>query len=398
MQKKITRFTDMWIRFQASSHGSTTPTDAAEHQGRLDAAVLRFASWMTEPACKISELRGRLHLVNEEHTSTLSRLAARVSLVVRILLWVIPALLFSVPAMGLRWAFRCRNEGLWRTGITAEKRWNGEQVKMLTWNVCAPGGQYSITDGGVLPWRERWQKVQQKIAEARAQIVCLSEVFDAAAALQMAEVLSHTYAHVLIAVGQRAVGVPSGMVLASEGPLEAVAFEAYPKEWLDSRTKNAEKGILSFTVPLNQRKLTVLTSHLQHSEKPQFPTEAERRCRRLQLARIADLADRALARQEAVVLTGDLNLEPQELLSEGRDAHLQPEQVSREPTWGGDRWCAATQDKEGSDALILDYTLGWKRSVARIETTLTETNFRGEVFRPQATSDHRGLLSTISVA
>lgn len=388
----------MWIRFRSSPRGTTFPFSTAAQNGQVDSAVLRCACWMTEPACQISELKGRMHLVDQQRRTALTRLMARVSLVARICLWVIPALLLSVPAMGLRWVFRRRNDGLWRTGVRAETPWDSNQVKMLTWNICAPGGQYSITDGGVLPWRERLEKVQQKIAETRAQIVCLSEVFDAAAALQMAEVLSKTYAHVLIAVGQRAVGVPSGMLVASQGPLEKVSFEAYPKDWLDSRTKNAEKGILSFTVPLRDRKLTVLTSHLQHSEKPQFPTEAEKSCRRLQLARIAALANQALDRREAVVLTGDLNLEPQELLAEGREDHLDREQVSDEPTWGGDRWCAATQDKTGSNPLILDYTLGWKRSVARIETTLTQTGFQGDIFRPEATSDHRGLLSTIHVA
>ena len=395
----------MWIRFQSggastpdSSLSAHSPVAGMAQNGLLDAMCLRLASWMTEPACRISELRGRIHLVNEQHRTPLARLAARVSLAVRICLWVIPALLFSVPAMGLRWAFRYRNEGLWRTGTQPEMPWAADELKMLTWNICAPGGQYSITDGGVLPWRERLAKVQDKIAEARSQIVCLSEVFDAAVALEMAEVLSKTYAHVLIAVGQRAVGVPSGMLVASQGPLENVSFEAYPKEWLDSRTKNAEKGILSFTVPLRSKKLTVLTSHLQHSEQPQFPTEAEKQCRRQQLTRIAELADRALARQEGVVITGDLNLEPDELFAEGREEHLERAQVHPDKTWGGDQWCSATQNKAGSDALTLDYTLQWKRSVRGIETNLTETGFRGDRFLSEATSDHRGLLSTIQVA
>jgi endonuclease/exonuclease/phosphatase family metal-dependent hydrolase len=362
--------------------------------------LIRAASWLSEPACQCSELVGRLATLQTlyPHASRVSMTARKIAIWLQVALWAMGALIGSIPAMLLRAIVRRRATGIWRSQEAAERPWQGNRVRLLTWNVCAPAGKYAITDGGVLPWRDRIDRVLHQIRTARADVVCLAEVFDAAAALEMAKILSQTYAHVLTCVGPRAIGVPSGVLIASRGPLTDVGFEAYPKSWLDARTKNAEKGILRFSLPLPAKTLTVLTSHLQHSEKPEFPTPAERQCRARQIARIGQLAEEQAQRGRAVVLTGDLNLEPAELrgLPEGRQLRA-GEMLSQEPTWGGDQWCARIEGKQGSSARTLDYTLAWRDTVRHLRTQLTHTGFCGTEFRPQALSDHRGLLSEIAV-
>ncbi len=387
----------------ASSPTAHTP-QAPSRSGNAAAAVLRLASWMTEPVCRLSEFKGRLALVDTLHRerSAIVRVAIKTGYAACMALLIVPALVLSPLAMLIRAVWRRHATGIWRTDFGKQKPWTQgsekQPLRMLTWNVCAPAGQYAITDGGVLPWRERINALHQAIQNARASIVCLSEVFDAAAALEMAQLLGHTYAHVLLAVGTRAVGVSSGMVVASEGPLEDVAFEPFPKEWLDGRTRNSEKGILRFTVPLPGKNLTILTSHLQHSEEPQRATNEEQRCRQQQFARIQEVADAALAKDHAVVLTGDLNIEPSELQTLPQAPHLDRGTCTAGATWGGDGWCAGLAPKPGSGPLVLDYTMSWKGSVQGLQTRYTETGFSGTEFRASALSDHAGLLSEIVVA
>jgi endonuclease/exonuclease/phosphatase family metal-dependent hydrolase len=359
---------------------------------------------MTEPVCRLSELKGRVALVDTLHRSQprLVRLVIKTGYVALMALLVLPAMVLSPIAMLVRALFRRHATGLWMTDQTKQMEWaqgsKEQPLRMLTWNVCAPAGQYSITDGGILPWRDRIQKLHEAITEARANIVCLAEVFDAAAALEMAKLLGQTYAHVLMAVGTRAVGVPSGMLVASQGPLEDVQFEAFPKAWLDGRTKNSEKGILQFTVPLPGKKLTVLTSHLQHSEQPAQATDDEKACRQKQFEKIQEVADQALGKDHAVVLTGDLNIEPSELQTLPQNQHLDRGACPESPTWGGDGWCASLAPKPGSGPLVLDYTMSWKGSVQKLNTRYTETGFNGTEFRASALSDHCGLISEIVVA
>jgi hypothetical protein len=102
-----------------------------------------------------------------------------------------------------------------------------------------------------------------------------------------------------------------------------------------------------------------------------------------------------------VIFTGDLNQEESEL-NAFVDQHQidwlrRDPSVQGIPTWGGDKWCADLMGKPSSGPLTLDYTFIAGKATA-ISTKIIGTGYSGLAFRPDATSDHDLLFSTITVS
>ena len=67
-------------------------------------------------------------------------------------------------------------------------------------------------------------------------------------------------------------------------------------------------------------------------------------------------------------------------------------------SWDGDEFCAKlVRDKKVSGPLNLDHTLIKKGTAKKIETILVETGYDAKQLKKEALSDHKGLLSRITL-
>lgn len=124
-----------------------------------------------------------------------------------------------------------------RGGLT-EKTLPADRVAtVINWNVCFFNHGLSMIFGGVLPWEDRIEKVAAKIREVDADVVCLQEMFAQDAGVALQKLLANSYAHFYINIGPKpcgfdyeAIGIPSGLFVASKYPLNNAAFTPYNRQ------------------------------------------------------------------------------------------------------------------------------------------------------------------------
>ena len=283
---------------------------------------------------------------------------------------------------------------LYLPGMAAEKPMPEKSFSLLSWNVCFIGGGYSITNGGVVPWTQRIDGVAQAIVERDADVICLYETFDTASAFALHERLKNHYAHFYFNIGPKAVGISSGIFVASKFPIENPEFTPFTEKALVGRTKNAEKGVFAFDLPVAR----IYATHMQHSEECDFPTLEEVVARDMEMEIILKEIEKQYDHHLITLLTGDWNLDD----AEYENSHWQGRfdrgvrHFNGESTWGGDKYCATLEDKSISKPLNLDHTALFEGSAATLETYLTDTGYNPEVYTDAALSDHRGLYSIVN--
>ncbi|MDE3047207.1 MAG: hypothetical protein KGI83_02535 [Verrucomicrobiota bacterium] len=353
---------------------------------------------MTDPVCYARETWVKAQLV-EEGDSKISCLARKIFFYLSAVFFALVALLTTLPGVALRGAASYLQETPYCTEVVG----SGKQLPsdgaftLLSWNICCIGAGYSITDGDVVPWQEdRLNKIADKIIEKNADVNCLYEVFDWKAACQLKEKLKGAgYTHFYYNIGARGIGASSGIMVASKYAMDQPAFTPFPQETLVGRTQYCSKGVLSFDLQSRGRSFARLfATHLQHSELPESPTpdEVQGRVRQMQL--IVDQVDQV--RDRCVILTGDLNLDDAEYAASAWHALFERgNQI--EKTWRGDRFCANLVGKPESKALNLDYTLARLGTAQTIHHSIVETGYDPAVYRPEALSDHLGILTEVQL-
>jgi len=306
----------------------------------------------------------------------------------------------TLPGISLRYlAVQLQqNPYMYRAGLGEEKEFQDHSFSLFSWNVCGVPAGFSITDGGVLHWRYRFEKMIEQIESANADVLCLYEVFEVTHSEALYDRLKEKYPHFYLNVGMRTIGAPSGIFVASKYPIQNPKFTAFPKETLVGRTKNSEKGCFAFDIVGNGRSVSrIFSTHPQHSEVVGQPDPDERAGRQEQMNLILHAMQRTL--HCTPILTGDLNFDDNE--HENSDWSRFLTRGTREfsrPTWNGDRFCAALMNKPGSDPCTLDHTMTLRDRNCEIVTTNTETGFDGDIFIDAASSDHDGIYSTIQLA
>ncbi|NNM43539.1 MAG: hypothetical protein HKM07_04285 [Chlamydiae bacterium] len=366
-------------------------------------AVFQIASYLTDPVCKSHELFRRAYLVDTLHPEAYaaSNYGRKIFLSLGVVATATVATLTTAPGIILRsLAARFQDRPfLYYKGQAEEKVMKDDQFSHLSWNVCFVCGGYSISDGGVTPWPERIEAVTDQIYAEDADVVCLYEVFDTKSGLQLYEKLKDNYAHFYFNIGPKAVGVSSGIFVASKYKIVDPEFSAFPQEALVGRTKHAAKGVFDFSIQSQGRNFSrIFATHLQHSEQCDFPTAEEVAARKMELDIIMKRIDAVRDKSLALVLTGDLNLDEKELAAFPWSAHfIRDTSLVGKPTWGGDGFCATMVGKKVSPPLTLDYTLVKKGTAQEIFSSLVETDFDGKVYRESALSDHSGIKSSIEV-
>ena len=356
--------------------------------------TFRFASLLTEPICKAHELFRRLYLVDvlNPTASKTSNWARKFFLGMGVVVSFFLSVGAAPPGVALRGiaSYLEKEPFIYYRGKLPNKALK-EFFSLLSWNICCVGGGYSISDGGVMPWHFRIDKIITEILKENPDVLALYEVMDTAAGFYLYERLQEQYAHFYFNIGPRAIGPSSGMFVASKAEIKNPEFIPFPKQMLVGRTKMSEKGVFSFDIQIEEKKIKVYATHLQHSEQPQYPTPEEIKAREAEMALIIKKVDQNSGN---AIVTGDLNLDRTEYVHSSWKGIFQDvffdENGSR--TWGGAEFCAKMVGKRESGPLNLDYTL-IKGPEISAKTSLIETGYDDTTFTIDALSDHRGLLS-----
>lgn len=355
---------------------------------QIEEALFQAASYLTDPIC----------LAREAYIEAqVSEVASKIFLYLAAVFYAALAVFTTLPGIALRGAATWIRAQPFSHEAGAGKHLADNQFTLLSWNVCCVGAGYSITDGGVVPWKERIDQIAAKIIEKNGDVNCLYELMDLNAALYLKEKLKEAgYTHFYYNIGPQGFGVSSGMMVVSKFKAAEAQFEAFPKDTLVGRTKFCNKGVFSFDLLSQGRPFArIFSTHLQHSELPEFPTSEEVEAREAQMRIIVDKISRV--RDRCLIVTGDLNLDEQEYqAAKWRSSFVRGNPIVG--TWGGDAFCANLEGKPVSKALTLDYTLAWQGTVEAVVNSLVETGYSATEYRKDALSDHSGILSVIRLA
>lgn len=353
-------------------------------------SAFQIASCLTDPVCRAHESFWRARIVDAAVRKCFLYLAA--------VSFAVLALFTTLPGVALRGAAaRLQNRPfLFEHGAAAKSLPESKIFTLLSWNICCVAGGYPITDGGVAPWRDRIDRVIDQIVSKDADVNCLYETFDTAAAMLIAEKLKERgYAHIYYNIGPKAIGLSSGILVASKYKIDNPEFDLFPQDSLVGRTKNAAKGVFAFDLASRGGNFVrIFATHLQHSEEPQFPTPEEIKARRKQMEIIVSKVDQA--RGKCLVVTGDLNLDDREFAVSSWQGGFDRGEPFPGETWCGDASCARLVGKRVSGPLNLDHTM-FARGTAQWIATVLAWTAGYDPSRFQGLSDHEGLFSWIKV-
>lgn len=372
---------------------------------KLRAKLFQMAAYLTDPICKSHEYFRRFAIEHELRPNSFKKgwIAQQCVLLVHLSERLRSSLFLTLPGVALRSLAVNLDETPFLyfeqpNHLPKQLPSNG-RFTLFSWNICFVGAGYSITDGGVLPWGDRIDRIVEKVIDQDADVVCLYETFDTTSAFALYDQLKTTdYGYFYFNIGPRAIGASSGIFVASKYLIARPEFISFPKESQVGRTKYVEKGVFAFDLISQNRSFArIFTTHLQHSEEPEFATQEEIKSREMQMQII--LKQMSKEKNKCLVLTGDLNLDDAEYDSSSWHPLFEKTNDQEESlkTWGGDRYCASLMQKKISSPLNLDHTMMIKRTAQFIKTSRIDVRFDGAVFNQEALSDHLGLLSEITI-
>ncbi|MCI0616193.1 hypothetical protein L0244_24695, partial [bacterium] len=174
-----------------SSISTSEDVEFGGFQEDLAAAAFQIASWLTDPACKCHDLYRRIQVVDltDPEGNGLIRLAKKVALFIELIGWAFLAVFTTLPAILLRFIASKLQTVPLLCVCENQRNIDGESFSLLSWNICCVGAGYSISDGGVVPWKDRIDAIIQKIGEKNADVNCLYELFDTSSAFYVCEQL-----------------------------------------------------------------------------------------------------------------------------------------------------------------------------------------------------------------
>lgn len=358
-------------------------------------SAFQIASYLTDPVCRAHESFWRARVVSAANPEArkVANAVRKCFLYLAAVAFAVLALFTTLPGVALRGAAaRLQNRPfLFEKGAAGKSLPDNSTFTLLSWNICCVAGGYPITDGGVTPWRDRIDALVDRILTREADINCLYETFDTASALLLASKLKESgYAHIYYNIGPQAVGVSSGILVASKYEIANPEFDLFPQDSLVGRTKYAAKGVFAFDLVSRGKDFArIFATHLQHSEEPQFPTPEEIEARKKQMEIIVSKVDQV--RGKCLVVTGDLNLDDGEFAASSWQGRFdRGDLLEGNTTWGGDAFCAQLVGKRVSAPSNLDHTMIVRNSAEWITTFSDPIQFQG-------LSDHESLFSSIKV-
>jgi endonuclease/exonuclease/phosphatase family metal-dependent hydrolase len=280
-----------------------------------------------------------------------------------------------------------------RIGTAAPESVKSE-MKILTFNVCGLFEETPIIFGGLVPWRERFNKIVETIDQSDSDVVCLQEVFDDDLEEALYQKLKSKYANFYTIISPRYLGfkpstygVRSGLMVFSKHSVTNGRFDCIPSE-----SPYVNRGVFSFDVG---GKMKVATTHLAAFQGP-----AQKKKRLEQMNAVTKILY-DMKPSIPVVLCGDLNIswcsgEPaEEVLCKDYDINLKVAQVTPENCTYCDFTNYHWKDTFNPKYTILDYVLHLKNTPS-IDIKTRRVNTWGEKPPYDAASDHMGLLANVS--
>ncbi len=367
----------------------------------LATACFRLASLLTDPLCKAHEAYALTSVTQFMHPDSKWYLnkGRNTLLLIKAIFLTALALLTTVPGALLR----CIGNQLQEKPFLS---WSGPHAKelpcqraftMSSWNVCCMVAGFAIGEN-LPPWKYRIDGIVRNILLKDSDVVCLYETFDTKAAFLISERLKEAGYHFgYFNIGSRALGVSSGLMVASKYKIVDPEFTPFPKDTLLGVSKFSSKGFFTFSLASRKAPFArIITTHLQHSETAQHPTLEECGARRLEMDLIRAKALDAQSEHLATVVTGDLNLNDEEYVSLNLETSFNKGyQDPRNPfTFQGNL-------KQQTDPSNLDHVMAVRNnSIIDILTTVhQDDNYQCVDFPGQKLvySDHRVLATVVEL-
>lgn len=436
---------------EAVSYNRWIPTNITEVSTFSKSAALRAASHLTDPLCKTREYIVRYQLIDDLSTPSqfIQELINSISTLPFCSFlrdpsyakwteaWYLKsgalgfALLTPMTApVGIALRALVSNLSsapLHYRGSLPEKERVGNQFTHLLRNVCGIKAGYDIEEGAQMPIQDsldkpNYTRLNRLIAQIKAEdpdVLCLNEVFDINDAHYITNALKDHYAHFVLNCGPRAVGPNSGLFLASKFAVSSVQFDPFPKEMLVGNASYCEKGVLLIDLKDSQGEIaTIALTHGQHSDQVRHGKTEEKKARTAELQLIQNL----VSSKKRVVLTGDLNMDDEEMLEPqnapiynkySKTKEYSLEDGSPNFTWGGDSWYVgfgnrpstfsfipATDRKEErkvSTGCNLDHTMVTANTMSITSKLLKDpVPYDPNKISRDTLSDHQGVLSIIT--
>jgi mRNA deadenylase 3'-5' endonuclease subunit Ccr4 len=275
--------------------------------------IFKLASNFTEPICTSHEYYRRIYLVNHHNPNSykLINLFRKTVYLIEISFNASIACITTIPAIFLRFLAKKLQKHPFlyvKTSSNFKTLDPNKKFTILSWNICCIGGGYSISDGGVMPWKNRIDKIIDKILNLKADVNCLYETFDTKSAFLIYDKLKkHGYNEFYFNIAPAAIGVSSGIFVASKYEIKDPFFLPFSKKILVGRTKGANKGVFSFSLSSENKKFAnIFTTHLQHSEECEHAVDTEIKSREAQMEIITNKAKNI--KDRCTLVLGDLNL------------------------------------------------------------------------------------------
>jgi endonuclease/exonuclease/phosphatase family metal-dependent hydrolase len=143
------------------------------------------------------------------------------------------------------------------------------RLRVLTANVLCFSEPFTYFFGGVSPWKDRIEKIVQKIKGTNADIICLQEVWGHEVALLLKEKLRKEFSCFIYDIGIQygtlnpdEIGLNSGLFIASKIPLEEPSFTPFNK--MSPAKGGVQRGALTAEFNAGGAKWKLVATHLQH--------------------------------------------------------------------------------------------------------------------------------------
>ncbi len=296
-------------------------------------------------------------------------------------------------------------------GMTKEKPYPSDnKASIFFLNTCFIGGGYPLTHGGVRPWKARVNQVAENILKENSDIVCLSEVYDFAAAKVLYNKLKDQYSHFYINIGPHHWAAKSGLFVASKYKIQDPHFIDFHSTLVHNKDSCRRGGFAFEAVDKDNKPIAkVYSAHLEYSENDSNPSKAEKQARKEEIDLIVkDIADSAI--RSPVLLTGDLNFPEKEYSKTDLVKYFRKTFKSINGTCRRDEfikrlWSEKTKAKdEKEEAFDLDHTFILQKSpkdsddqTNYLVSTRIIPSFDEEAEILLALSDHHAMETTITL-
>ncbi len=287
----------------------------------------------------------------------------------------------GVLAIGLKLAASYLSPSDFFSMVQGEpKPLQGNQLCVVSANICAFEAGLNWTCGGMRPWTDRLEGIVAELIGSKDQaphIIALQEVWSQEVALALIEELhKQGYSQFFFNIGIRPHAPGSGLFVASRTKINNPEFT--PFEY--GRVFDMKRGFFKGEVVRSLgESITFVTTHLEPSKDDFNPAEADKTQRAKQLNQI-----RKSIGDKKAIICGDLNMSPKEL-------HELSSEESRPSLFAGDTTqptCAPGFDTmlKGnplSDEIHLDYIL----TTASLDETSRRTDGIRALYHKKEDSD-----------